>query len=90
MTTVSSPLADALRDRYILERELSTDILKEIQAPTLVMAGDHDVIRLEHTVVIYRSLPQARLLIVPKSPHNTLREHADWLNPLIADFFAEK
>jgi pimeloyl-ACP methyl ester carboxylesterase len=70
--------------------ELSPDILKHVQAPTLVMAGDHDVIRIEHTLVIFRNLPRARLLIVPKSPHNTLGEHADWLNPLIAAFFAEE
>ncbi|MFL5494440.1 MAG: alpha/beta fold hydrolase [Gemmatimonadales bacterium] len=70
--------------------ELSTGILKQIQIPTLVMAGDHDVVRLEHTIGIFRSLPRARLFIVPNSPHNTLNEHADWLNPVIASFFAEK
>jgi pimeloyl-ACP methyl ester carboxylesterase len=70
--------------------DLGPGILKRIQIPTLVMAGDHDVIRLEHTVGLFRSLPRARLLIVPNSPHNTLNEHADWLNPLIASFFAEK
>jgi pimeloyl-ACP methyl ester carboxylesterase len=69
--------------------ELSAGILKRIRTPTLVMAGDQDVIRLEHTISIFRDLPEARLLIVPKSPHNTLREHADWLNPLIASFYAE-
>jgi len=85
--------ADKLKQLWLTRptpEELSPDILKQIQVPTLVMAGDHDVIRLEHTIGIFRSLPKARLLIVPSSPHNTLGEHADWLNPLIASFFAEQ
>jgi pimeloyl-ACP methyl ester carboxylesterase len=70
--------------------ELSTGILRQIQTPTLVMAGDRDIIRLEHTVSIFRSLPRARLLIVPDSPHKTLGTHPRWLNPLLAAFFEEQ
>ncbi|HZG23938.1 MAG TPA: alpha/beta hydrolase, partial [Chitinophagaceae bacterium] len=35
------------------------------QAPVLVVAGDRDVVRPEHTVEMYHLLPNARLAIVP-------------------------
>lgn len=33
-------------------KELNPDLLKAIRQPVLVMAGDHDVVRLEHTMLI--------------------------------------
>ncbi|MEZ5937024.1 MAG: alpha/beta hydrolase [Hyphomonadaceae bacterium] len=43
--------------------------LKQIEAPTLVISGDQDLIRLEHTVEIYNHLPNANLAVVPNSTH---------------------
>jgi len=54
--------------------ELSPAILATIARPVLVMAGDHDEIRIEHTLEIFRALPQAALLIVPDSGHNVFNE----------------
>lgn len=61
--------------------------LSRIKAPTFVIAGDRDVIRAEHTVAIYQSLPRAWLWIVPNSGHATLHEHADELNRKVEAFF---
>jgi pimeloyl-ACP methyl ester carboxylesterase len=41
------------------------DVIRSIQAPALVVAGDHDVATPEHTVGLYRLLPHARLIIFP-------------------------
>jgi pimeloyl-ACP methyl ester carboxylesterase len=43
--------------------------LKSIQVPFLVMAGDHDMFTLEHTIAMYQNLPQASLYIVPDATH---------------------
>src|SRR6185503_3141076 len=43
--------------------------LEKITAPTLVLAGDHDLIRDEHTVEIYHHLPNGRLAIFPSATH---------------------
>lgn len=60
--------------------------LAQINAPVLVVAGDHDVIRLEHTIDIYESLPNAELCILPGTGHDTFQAAADALNPLILRF----
>jgi pimeloyl-ACP methyl ester carboxylesterase len=54
--------------------ELSPAILATIARPVLIMAGDHDEIRIEHTLEIFRALPKAALLIVPDSGHNVFNE----------------
>ena len=43
--------------------------LSRISAPTLILAGDHDVIRLEHIVAILNHLPNGQLGIFPNSTH---------------------
>jgi pimeloyl-ACP methyl ester carboxylesterase len=54
--------------------ELSPAILATIAGPVLIMAGDRDEIRIEHTLEIFRALPKAALLIVPDSGHNVFNE----------------
>jgi pimeloyl-ACP methyl ester carboxylesterase len=60
-----------------------------IQAPSLIICGDHDLISVAHTVVIYQSIPHADLWVVPNSGHGTLREHTDEFNRLVDEFFSE-
>lgn len=64
--------------------------LAKIKAPAFIIAGDRDVIRPEHTVAIYQSLPRAWLWIVPNSGHATLHEHADEFNRKVDAFFQVK
>jgi len=49
--------------------------LTSIQVPTLVMAGDRDVIRDEHTLSMFHALPKSQLAIFPaqrtRFPHKT-------------------
>ncbi len=64
--------------------------LDGIQAPTLVVVGDHDIIRPEHTMEIYHHLPHAQLCILHATSHNTFDRRPEWLNPIILAFLAEK
>ena len=50
--------------------ELRLADLVDIAAPVLVVAGDHDVITLEHTVAMFQALPDARLAILPGAGHD--------------------
>ena len=68
----------------------SFDDLKAIRCPSLIIAGDNDVIAIEHTVGIFQHIPGARLWIVPNSSHATLYEHAAEFNKVVSDFFLEK
>ena len=40
-----------------------------LSAPTLVVAGDHDLIRDEHTIAIYQHIPNGQLAILPNATH---------------------
>lgn len=66
---------------------ISLSSLHSIKCPSLIIGGDHDLIRIEHTVLIYQNIPQAYLWIVPNSGHGTLIEHKDEFNKMVDDFF---
>lgn len=61
--------------------------LNNIQCPALVMAGDHDLIRPEHTLKIYQSLPNAELCIFPDSEHGVCQQHPELFNSTVFTFF---
>ena len=54
--------------------EITPADLARISAPTLVMAGDHDMIPVAHTVEIWRLIKHARLCIAPDASHFWLEE----------------
>lgn len=66
---------------------ISPVTLQHVLCPTLVIAGDHDVITVEHTVEIYKNIPQAYLWILPKSGHSTPINYAKEFNSTIDNFF---
>jgi pimeloyl-ACP methyl ester carboxylesterase len=66
--------------------ELNPALLATIKKPVLVISGDRDAIRLEHTLLIYHDLPQAELCILPGTDHATFSGRAEWLNPIIGAF----
>ncbi|HTM91805.1 MAG TPA: alpha/beta hydrolase [Flavisolibacter sp.] len=61
--------------------------LQKISAPVLVIAGDHDVIKPEHTLLIAQNIPNSYLWILPNSGHSTPIVYKDEFNKTIDDFF---
>lgn len=53
----------------LTEPHIDLALLKRVTAPTLILSGDHDLIRLDHTVAIYEALPNAQLAVFPNSTH---------------------
>lgn len=70
-----------------LQPNIPLPALHVIKSPCLIIAGDHDLIRLDHTVDIYHNISKAYLWIVPNSGHGTLIEHTDEFNHKVDDFF---
>ena len=68
------------------ESELSLALLAKISQPVLVISGDRDAITLEHTLTIFRALPDAELCILPGTDHATFSGRAEWLNPIVGNF----
>lgn len=61
--------------------------LKTIQVPTLVMAGDRDVIRDEHTLTIFHAIPKSQLAIFPGATHLVPAQDPERFNRTVLDFF---
>ncbi|MGN6639849.1 MAG: alpha/beta fold hydrolase, partial [Mucilaginibacter sp.] len=55
------------RDAYRMQNltDWSDDSIRNIQAPTLLIVGDRDVVTIEHALSMYRIMPNARLLVYP-------------------------
>jgi pimeloyl-ACP methyl ester carboxylesterase len=81
----------AARQQLYLLRELpniSLEEMRSIEAPVLVMAGDRDIIREEHTVLMYQTLPRAHLAIFPGETHFTPATDPALFNATVARFMA--
>jgi pimeloyl-ACP methyl ester carboxylesterase len=63
--------------------------LAAIHIPVLVIAGDHDVVPVEHAVEIYRQLPHAQLYILPATGHATMQERADEFDRMTREFLED-
>jgi len=70
------------------EPGLTSADLGAVACPTLVMAGDDDIARFEHTIELYDAIPDAQLAVIPGASHVVPVEKADLLNQLVLDFLA--
>jgi len=68
---------------------MTVEDVTRIAAPTLVLAGDDEMITLEHICAMYEALPDGQLAIVPGTSHVLLFEKPELVNRLIVDFLAE-
>jgi pimeloyl-ACP methyl ester carboxylesterase len=62
--------------------------LRKISCPSLIIGGDHDVIKEEHTMLIYKNIPRAYLWILPGSGHSTPIFYKDDFNKVVDRFFS--
>ena len=74
--------------------------LTELTLPTLLVVGDGDVVRPEHTVEMFRLLgggmlvdparepPRAQLAVLPGTSHEGVLDRVDWLSSMILAFLS--
>ena len=85
--TTASKKEIALNKMMLYQPNIPYENLKSIKCPVLVMAGDHDVIKPEHTLKIFQSIPNASLCIFPDSNHGVCQQHPDLFNETVLTFF---
>ena len=61
--------------------------LETITAPTLILAGDHDMVLDEHTLEIFHRIPNSQLAIVPDSTHLLPFDDPELFNSIVERFF---
>jgi pimeloyl-ACP methyl ester carboxylesterase len=79
-------------------KDIPAESIRAIQAPTLIIIGDSDLVRPEHAVEMFRllgggvfgdtpaGLPKSQLAILPGTSHVSLASRADLLIPMITRF----
>ena len=77
---------DPKLDLMLTQPHLAGWQLTGITAPTLVLAGEKDLIDETQTRRIARSIPGAKLLILPGETHGSYVVHSDKLYPAMANF----
>ena len=74
-----------------------SEVIQSVKVPTLLIIGDADIVRPEHTVEMFRllgggvpgdlyGLPPSQLAVLPGTTHITLAHRADWLLSMITEF----
>ena len=68
------------------EPNISVADLKKIEIPTLVLAGENDVIKRAHTQLIASNITDSTLKIIPNETHSSYIIHSKKLYGLIHEF----
>ena len=72
------------------EPDIELSALAGLTMPVLVMQGDDDGVRVEHSAAIATALPDAQLAVVPGTTHVLPLEKPTLVNQLLLDFLAEQ
>lgn len=68
---------------------IETKELSKIKAKVLVMAGDKDIIKNEHSVEIFENIPNAHLCIMPGETHFTPKANPELFNAMVDNFLSK-
>ena len=63
---------ERLKRMWAAEPNFTSDELRSIQSPTLIIVGDADVVTPEHAVELFRTIPRAQLCVVPAAGHGVM------------------
>jgi len=71
------------------EPTMKVDDLEGVQAPTLVLVGDDDAVRLDHTVALYEGIADSQLCVIPGTSHVVPMEKGPLFDEVVLAFLAE-
>ena len=78
-----------LANLLITEPNHTFNDLKKIKCPVLVMAGQNDIIKENHTKGIAANIPYSELFIAPNQTHYFPQENPVLFNKMVIDFFSK-
>jgi pimeloyl-ACP methyl ester carboxylesterase len=64
----------------------TADDLRALEAPTLLVIGDTDFVRVEHAAEMHRLIPRSRLAVLPDTTHMSLMKRTSLLLPMLDEF----
>ena len=57
---------------WVVEPSFTREEMQSIQASTLIIVGDSDIVTPEHAVEMFRAIPSAQLCVVPHAGHGVM------------------
>ena len=86
---LAQPSTEPLVIMLQTEPSMTVEDMKGIGCPSLIMSGEHDLIRQEHTLLIGENIPSGRPVIIPGEDHGSYICNSPKLAPLILEVFNE-
>jgi pimeloyl-ACP methyl ester carboxylesterase len=76
--------------RLMLEHpHIDPQRLEKVTVPTLIISGEQDVIKDEHSELIARSLPNARRVVIPEAGHFVMKDAPEQFDRIVVEFLME-
>jgi pimeloyl-ACP methyl ester carboxylesterase len=66
----------------------TADEVRSITAPTFLVVGDRDFVRLDHAAEMFDLFPDCRLAVLPATRHTEIMQRADELRALLRTFLS--
>ena len=63
---------ERMRPMWAAEPDFTPAQIEGIKAPTLIIVGDRDIVRPEHAVEMFRTIPGSQLCVVPHAGHGVM------------------
>jgi pimeloyl-ACP methyl ester carboxylesterase len=79
-----------LKTLWTTSPNFTTNQLQTIKCPALIMVGDHDFVKLEHTTELFRNLPNGQLCVIPGATHFSPVENPSLVNKVLMEFLEAK
>jgi len=73
---------------YSKEEVIEKEKLSQLRAKVLVVLGDRDVVKLEHGLEMYRTIPGSLFCVLPDTPHEVFSENPDLINKIGIEFLS--
>lgn len=78
-----------VRKLWLTQPQWTVAQIRKIRARALIVVGDNDMIKHEHSLQLYRNLQNAQLAIIPGTTHGLLKEKPELVNKIILDFLVD-
>lgn len=89
LSTTKDPKTKQLFALMAYQPNITDAQLQKISCPVLVMSGDRDAIKLEHSIRIFRMIPRSNFFVMPGATHFGSYEKPELFDKVLLDFFTE-
>lgn len=87
LKTTKDPRTKNLYTLLANQPNITDKDLQKIKCPVLIMSGDRDAIRLEHSIEIFDNIPNSNFFVMPGATHFGAYEKPDLFNLVLTSFF---